>query len=298
MPKTQIKAPAQPYMRIVLLVVIVALVLLGWLWWSKVYENPRNVFWGMVSNNLATSDFTKQVKQSASGANLVQDIQMNLARSNTAHSFTTITQGNSQVETEEINTPTSDFVRYVSIDTIQKSSDGKKLNFNSILNIWGSTTAAQSPNNGQVFNQTLLGIFPIGNVSASQRANLMHIVRTKNVYSVDFTTVDHQSSNGRVQDVFAVKVQPEGYIEFVKEFAKDIGLTSLSNVNPQTYANDPPAGFIVSVDALSRNLSGIVYADSSQTETYGGYGLVQPPVALPKKTIPLQTLQTKLQDIK
>jgi len=294
---TNVLSIRQRFNRITFLLVIIVVFVVGWLLWTKIYESPSNVFWGMISNNLATSSFVNDFNQSASGTSLSEEIQVN-TNSDVADAFSIVKQAGSTVKTEEINTPSTDYVRYTSIVTRRKSLSGKPLNFQSVIGVWGKALNNPSSSADQLFSQAILGIVPIGNVPAAQRQNLLQFAKKQDVYTVNFGKVVHQTNRGRLDYVYSVAVRPQAYIELLKNFAKDIGLSGLNSLNPQSYSNLPASTLSITVDASSRSLVSVSYPGNVQKENYSGYGIETLPLALPTDTISQSSLQNRLRAIK
>lgn len=281
---------------IILLAVIVFLVA-GYSWWHYVRSNPKRVYWGMVSNLLATTSGEEHVSQAATGQKLDQQITFQTTGQQLAHSITTISQGadNTSVTTEGIGTPYLDYVRYIAIHTAQKGSNGKAFNFSSLLNIWGKNDNPTPQTTGQLYNQVVLGVIPFADLNVSQRQELLRLMT--NVYSASFTTVERQLDHHRPTYVYNVSVNPQAYITMIKRYASMVGLTQLNQLNPANYQNAPQLQFQATVDVWSRQLKSINYPSSNRLEQFGAWGEPMRPVNLPRQTIPINDLQNKLQTL-
>lgn len=242
-----------------------------------------------------------------SGSNkLTQYVQMELGTTNKAHSLTNLTQGKTEVKTEVIGTPNADYTRYRSIKTDQKNSQGKPLDVSKVIGVWSKSddteqTDTQSSGH-QLFAQSVLGIglpvgsvpVPTGEVSASQRQDLLQEMKSENLYSVSFKSKDvkKERKDGHLRYTYNVKIQTILYVRLMKEFAKDLGLHELDTVDPNTYQTAAPLSVKLTVDAYSRELVGV---DNGQgyTQTYSGYGLPLK-VTVPSHPITTEQLQTLL----
>lgn len=305
MPKTKKKPVAPTVSQIIKACVVVAVAIFvgfGWLWWHRVYNNPQRAFWGMLRNSLNTTNVTRHVTQTSQDGSLEQIIQLNLGSPTTVRSATTLKQpsmnGNNTVRTENIGTPTTDYARYVSIDTKELSPNGRPLNFSGVLNVWGKSEP--DPNNpdsnGQLLSQTVFGLVPFGRLSSNDRLQLLKIMSDQNVYSVDYKSVTAKRENGRAVYVYNVTIKPDAYMIMLKQFAQDLGMNQLASVDPSQYAGSQAQTFTFTIDKLSRQLLDIGYADGSRSEAYSGFGL-QIPVKLPQKTISITDLQNRLQQL-
>lgn len=278
----------------------------GYMWWSRIYLAPERVFWSMVSNSLSTKGVTMEMTQESEGNKLTQYIQMELGTTNKAHSLTNLKQGNTEVKTEVIGTPSADYTRYRSIKTDQKNAEGKPLNISKVIGVWSKSDDAEQTDTQssghQLFAQSVLGIglpvgsipVPLGEVSASQRQDLLREMKTEKLYGVSFKPKDvkKERKDGRLRYTYNVKIQTILYVRMMKEFAKDLGLHELDSVDPNTYQTAAPLDVKLTVDAYSRELAAV---DSGQdyAQTYKGYGLPLN-VSVPSRPITTTQLQTLL----
>lgn len=277
------------------------LLLIGtvWAWWHFIYSNPQRVFTGMLENNLRTSSVTRLRVQQSGNQRLEQYVRLNTGADDIAQGRSTITQtGNvtAKVDTESIGTPTADYVRYTDIHTNQKDQNGKDLDFSKVLNIWGKSETSRDDTLGELYSESSLGVVPFGNLTAAQRAELMHIIKDRNVYKADFANVKRGNVNGRPQYAYTVEVDPEGYVTMLKKFGEFMGLTQTQSLDPAEYKGAQALQFRITIDVWSRHLSSLSYQTSSRQEAYGGYGIVSH-VALPQDTIPVDELQDRVQSI-
>jgi hypothetical protein len=278
-------------------VVLLALLAGSVVWYKNIYSDPRRVFDAMLENSLRTASVTKQVIQSEDSQSLDQRLRLQNGENHTVQGVTDLRQtglASAEVVTESIGTPTADFVRYRSIHTDQKSEDGGELDFSKVLNVWGRTEAAQETS-GELYNETVLGVIPIGNLPTAERKKLLDLARELEVYKVEYARVQRTVTNGRPTYEYTVKVLPEAYVTFLKAYADAVGLTHLRNVRAADYENATPLEFKVSVDVYSRRLSSISYA-SGRSENYLNYGQ-RVDVDIPKDSVTVEELQTLIQQV-
>ncbi len=283
--------------------VLVFLVALGF-WWTKVYESPYNVYWGMLENNLSTAGVSKHITQTSSGTKLDQTLASTFGAQNAVHAVTTLQTAKSTVKTETISTPMRDSVRYTNITTTQKNTTGKPFDFSAILGKWAASdvknTSSNSATSG-LFAQTVLGImggnlFPQASMSADQRKDLLKRLHNEVVFDTSYTDVKKTKQNGRPIYTYTVNIQPVAYVGFEKAFAQDLGLKILDDIDPNQYAGEAAIKVTISVDAWSHQLSAINFPDHHQ-ESYTSYG-VTTPLTVPNATITgaeLQSLLSKIQ---
>jgi hypothetical protein len=272
----------------------------AWGWYGLVYSSPSAVFERMLFNNLATTSAYKVIAQKDTDQQLDQKTQLLLTPSQRVYSTVALRQGadaGTLVSTESVGTTSADYVRYADIKTTQKTADGKAFDFSSVLGIWGKSDADDTGNGGaQLYNQSVLGVVPIGNLSANQRQKLLNQIKDNKVYSIDYSKVNKSFSAGRLVYSYDITVKPEAYVLMLKAFARDIGLKQLESVDPSQYADAPPLQFSFDVDVLSGQLTKITYKDSERTELFSSYGAIVK-IDIPDKTVPVQDLQSRLQQI-
>lgn len=284
--------------RILWVVVIIGFIGVGLTYYYRnTYSDPRRVFNAMLENSLRTSSVTKQVAQNSEDQTLDQTVRLQVGGDHIAQGMTKLTQSGlatANVMTESIGTPTSDFVRYRSIQTDQKNEAGEDLDFSQIIGVWGRTENAESTS-GELYNELVLGVIPIGNLSQKDRAELLNLMTELDVYKVEFENVKTTTFDGRIAYQYPVKVLPQAYVTMLKTYAEKVGLTHLEEINPQNYANAEAIEFTVTVDVLTRRLAGIEYGSGRQ-EQYTAYG-TKSEVELPTDTVSIEELQSRLQNI-
>lgn len=202
-------------------------------------------------------------------------------------------QQNDEVITDAISTPEHDYVRYAKIDTSRKDENGKPYDFSSAVNVWAK---GESDGSNQTLAQMLLGLFPMGNVPAEDRDEILDFMKENSVFSANYNKVKKETMNGRPVYTYEVQLLPQPYVEMLKRYGAAVGLSDqVTNLNPADYADSAPTKLTVSIDVLSRHLRLLKLDPSSggRTESYSGYGIRQD-VQLPTKTITTSELQQRL----
>lgn len=274
------------------------LLIFGSLWWTKVYEDPYNVYWGMLANSMATSSVTKQITQKTSTTNLQQYITLRFGTDTLAYGRTTLTNATGTVKTESVGTLKHDYVRYTDITAKQKKDSAQA----SAAKVLGKWAAAPVTNNGDTTKaapfllQSMLGLtggnlVPMANIPAAARAKLVKQLHSSAVFDTDFSKVQRTKQNGRPVYIYDVSVEPVGYVGFEKAFAAALGIKLLDNVDPNNYQGQSAAKVQLSVDVRSHQLAGITYPGAQHKETFTSYGV---PVQTqePKASISTKELQT------
>lgn len=274
------------------IVTLAVLILVGtygaWQYYNT--TNVDRVFWGMVDNNMQTTSYTRHTLQKSGAQSVDQVFETATSPQHRLFSDTVFTQtGVDSVTaiTENIGTPTNDYVRYTSIET------AKKMDFKEILGLWG-VTEPQTPGqtSGQLYNQAVLGILPTGNLTAEQRREIIKIMREKNAYDYRLIETKRSLPFGRPTYTMEVTVNPVGYITALKQFAGYIGLNHLEQVNPEEYAQAQKLSFGLSVDGWTRQMTA---ADQGgKTEVITGRNSKKQLPQAPKETVPVDQLQQQL----
>jgi hypothetical protein len=287
--------------RSVYITVAVIILLAGvFIGWSDVSLSPRAVFWDMIDNSLATTSFTTEVNQNLSQSSSVkQFVQVDLGLVQRARSLTILKQNGAEVESEIIGTRTANYTRYVKIIINQKGEQGKSPDVSKLINVWSKAVTSAQSSTVNLMGQAILGLgLPVGavpvlvgNLSASQRTDLVGQIRNLGVYEPELGKGDvHKSyKNGNLLYTYNVKIRTILYVQLIKQFADDLGFHELDSINPNNYATATPLTIVLTVNAYSRQL---VEVNSGQgySETYEDYGLPFT-VTLPQHTISATELQ-------
>lgn len=289
------KFSQKQFLRSMIYLAIVIFAVSGWVWWHQIRNNPRNVFFGSIENSLRTNSITRQAEYNDSDQMMRISISPEL-RTRTINTQTNNTKdGKIVVQTEAINTSEAEYVRWTKIDTDQTNKKGEKLNFNHLINVWGKNEADPSNQFSQLQMSLLSGIVPNGRFNIHERQALMKVVRDENVYKFDNAKMIRKIELGRPVYEYEVEVNPQAFYKFIKKYGEIANLPQLKDIDPSQFKDIPSEIFKVKVDVWSRHITGI--ADSTgNAENISGYGeitFIDPP----KKSIPLNELQSKLQSI-
>ena len=280
-----------------------AIIVLLAVWGTWQYHNTTNadrVFWGMVDNNLQTNSVSRSSLQKDGGQSARQVTDVLTTSKQEVYSQTHFVQtgaDEADATTENIGTPKKDYVRYTSVNTTQKNSQGKTYDFSSIVNVWGESMPQDDKETaGQLFNQSVLDVIPVGNLTSQQRHDLINLIKKEKTYSYTVTKTE-RNFLGRPTYTYTVTVNPKAYVTVLKQFAKQVGLNQFDNVNPDTYKNAPLQSFQVSVDGWSHQAVGVVQASGGKNETLSGRNFKKTVPTVPTQTISIDELQSRLQSI-
>lgn len=268
-------------------------------WWLHIYQAPEKVFWEMFNTSLSTPGVTKQLIQKSEDGDLDQTIRLSFGSGNVSESTVQLSRkdpsgkGSVTSQTQTFGTLTTDYARYV--DFKDSRPNNPKPDLSPLLGIWGKSEP-RTPKGGQLLRESILNIVPFANLSKSQRQKLIKTMQQNKVYTFDSAKVTRQSHYGRLTYTYKVKVKPQQYVQLLQTFAKDIGLGELTEFTPDAYENAKETEINMTIDAASRQLRTVSYADQDRTETYSGFGVISTESA-PNKTIPLSELQNRLQKL-
>ncbi len=279
--------------------VLIALICVVAGWWVLVWQSPKHAFEDMMANNLAASSVTRQAITGSANQGVEQDVRLQMGSTNAANWIVSAKQTGATVTTESIGTPTSGYIRYVTISTAQKTKDNKPFDFSPVLNVWGKSDGKTDTSLDDLFSQTLLDISsapipPIGNLPGAERENILAYNRGEKVFTPDYTKVKRERVNGRSVYTYSVAVKLGAYVRMMQAFAHDLGLTSLDTIDPSQYSTVPPITISMSVDRMSHQLVRVAYANSGFTQDYSSWGLLTP-VTIPRATMTTTELQARIQ---
>jgi hypothetical protein len=294
------RLPAKLPLTFIIYAAVIIFVGSAWAWWYHVQTNQDRLFWGMIQNSLRTPGFSRTIVQEDGQQKLEQVVEVRTAPLHLANSRSIITQGEpatTRVITESIGTPTTDYVRYSDIQTSQKGQTGNDLDFSNVKNVWGKAEAEGGTTNGQLYNESVLGLIPFGNLTGAQQEALIKEMKDKNVYSAELASVQRSGLLRRPTYSFNVQVNPAAYISALKSFAKSTGLTHLETVDPSQYQSTQPVTVVVSVDGWSRQLKEVSYGGGTRVEKFTGLNSIKPLQTPPQDTVPISELQARLQTV-
>jgi hypothetical protein len=286
----------------VVVISVLIILIFGWIWWAKVYNSPRNVFNAMLENSLSTAGVTRHLSQSDGASKQDEYTQLNFGADKYVRIVSITNQQDqtgqpSHVETESLGTPDADYARYTKIQT-GTTAAGKTPDYSKTLGIWGKSAHTDQSSQSGYFNQSILGLVPMGNLGWRQREDVLNQMFKSGVYTPDYKKVTSKKLNGRSVYVYEVNIKPQAYVQMLQSYVKAMGLTKIEGLDPSAYNNEQPITLQFAVDKTSRQLSQISFSNASQqgqrNENYSGYG-IDKPLNEPKQTISFSELQSRIQ---
>jgi hypothetical protein len=283
--------------HLVVLTVAVALLLAsGGLWAYTVDQSPSHVFADMLRSNLSTTGVTRILQQQGSGLDVSQYTQLTLGSQPTAHALTFFNQNGGSIVTEEVSNRANDYVRYKKIVATSKSRSGKVIDTSGLVGKWaklGADGSLGSSVTAGLFDQALLGVLPIGNLSTAGRQQLLTYINGNSIFSFDTSKVKKLILNGRPIYQYDVSVKPAVYVALMQQFGKMVGATEYANLNPSDYSGASILHITISVDRSSHTLAQVYQSATRHTETYTGFG-ISAPVAMPTATLTTKQLEDRI----
>ncbi len=270
------------------LTAIAVLLVAGFIWYKQGYASYENVFWGAISNNLATSSATRRTTQKLGDRQTDLYIKLNAGSQNAAEILQVVTkpdQPGYKVVQDKIGTPVIDYVSYQDINTLKNDRD-----FSKLVGVWGQSASDDT------YTQAILSTFPTGNLKPSLRSELVRAMQTKHVFSVNFEQIEHPRVNGQITNLYNVKINPVQYFEVYQQFLNVMGLDKIDLPNPDNYANSKPLELKVYIKPEAREIVKVSYINNQQDEFYSSYGLDQH-IEMPDNSIPLGELQKRVRSV-
>lgn len=290
---------SQKYVLVTVLVfAVLAFCASGWLYWTKVFADPDKVLSASISKNLSTNSITRHVVQADSSGGIEQTSRISFFASEaTAQSKTELTQKvsairDTKVTTETIGTKSTDFVRYVSLegaDGVPGADNLKKL-----LGTWAKKESNPEQGTSTDFlNEALFGIVPFGRLDEASKKQLIDMINEKNLYK--YSSAKKEMKNMRPVYVYRMSINIEDLVQILSEYARITGLADPSQFNSEDYKGSPPISVDLTIDILSRNLTGVTYNATNRTEEYSGWNIYSP-ADLPNDAIPIEELQKRIEN--
>jgi hypothetical protein len=277
--------------RRTLIVVIVIIIGLAGAWLNhSVISNPNVVFWGMIGNNLDTSNYVSINYQVQLSGSIIQRTQASYGASNKIASIELVNSGtNDHIETLSLGTPTTDYSSYVAIKTNQKGILGKPLNYSKIIDVWGKNSPTTG---GQLFTATTLSPFLFASPSQRETNTLVSFIKINKVYTIKKST--KTTYHGRPAISYTILINIKQYSKLLNLYAHAVGIKSVGQ--EYSYSTNDSVQVNILVDNLSRDLISLSYPGTSSLLTYGSYG-IRSNITLPNKSISLNTLKQEIINI-
>jgi hypothetical protein len=269
----------------------------GYVWYKNILTDSDRVFYGMLSKSLQTDSVSRTVTQTSSLRNVTQTYNLTYRPTPIAESETTIEQVGENRETNSVTTRsigTKD-VDYVQYTDIQITNVTGKPETKEILGQWAkrdkNTETGEAP---QLLSEALFMFVPFGNLASEKREELVSKMRENKSYS--FKEGKLEMSGLRPVMTYEVAIKPKALVEVLGAYVQETGIGDASQLDPASYEQAENVHVRITVDLLSRHLKEMTFIGDTRKETYSSYG-VKRDIQLPKDTISISDLQTRLQKL-
>lgn len=263
-------------------------------WWRQIRNNPENIFRSVINNNLRTASVTRTTVQESGAQKLQQIMRIQNRTQHVTNGRTVISQGRGTVVvTESIGTPSTEYIRYVSIDTDQKNSKGQRLSFDGVTGLWAENKPEENKLSSLYQDVTIGGFFLFADLDAQSRQTLVNKIFDDGVYSVDYAASKGFKVSGRPKISYKVELDLKQYITSMQEYGKMVGISQFDEIDPNAYEGAEPVAMSVLVDVLTQRIDAVKTDDGSTDQAYSGYGIIEN-IDIPQNAMPASELQDKL----
>jgi hypothetical protein len=269
----------------------------GYVWYKNILTDSDRVFYGMLGKSLQTDSVSRTVTQTSSLRNVKQTYNLTYRPTPIAESQTTIEQvgenrETNTVTTRSIGTKDLDFVQYTDIQITNVTG---KPETKEILGQWAKRDKnAETGEAPQLLSEALFMFIPFGNLSDENKDQLTSKMRENKSYS--FKEGKLEMSGLRPVMSYDVAIKPKALVEVLSAYVQETGIGDASQLDPASYAQAEDVHVKITVDVLTRHLKEITFIGDTRAETYASYG-VKRNIQLPKDTITISELQTRLQTL-
>jgi hypothetical protein len=279
---------------------IVIMLVAAWLWYTRLYLNNERRFWMAVDNSLATTSVTKVVKSEDTFQTSDNRQRLHFASTMQNESRTYLSQGDeqnkSQVVTNTLVRPDDFYVQYESISTTEKASDGSDIDFGNLNGVWArqdnSPETLEAVKNNYV--GSIINLIPNGNLPKDLRSQLINELRSSGAYKTDYKNASDKVIDGRPTLSYDLVIDKKKYATALNNFYKQTRFGEIADINPENFVEEDVIRVTVVIDKWSNRITSV--GTIGGEEKYGGYGITTIQ-ALPKDTISLTELQTRLQSV-
>ena len=304
-PKIKIKKPALDYKKLAIRFTVLGALLLiitGVVAYNRLYMTPERRFWMAIQNSLQTRSVVRTVESGGTGNKTIENSRFNFGFEATINRITSVGSKNatteSNVTTQNILTPTAQYVRYTNISTSEKKADGTAYNFEPVLGVWAEQAQATTPEEAEQlklsFVQPQVTLAPFANLNARDRNAILNELKNNGVYEIDFKNTGKQEVDGREFIVYPAKVKLKKYVAVLQHTFDLMGYGSFPPLNADSYPEKARYNAKFLVDPRDNVITGIML--DNQTEKYTNYGTnIKAPI--PSSTIQIKQLQEQLESL-
>jgi hypothetical protein len=276
--------------------IIIILLLVHFVW-----DNPTFVFNRMLSNTLSTASYTKTITLSQNNQSSKQVITVETGAVNRVAETQTLSvpfYPKGAIKISSIGTPTTDYSKYIQLDTLARDKAGHLISYSPAIGLWGKTSPAGNKlTEGQLFNAAVLDVVPMANVNPVLKGKMLSYIKKNKVYSFS-GVVKSETVKGRSELVYNVTLNLHYLQNYLSQLGEAIGLNQYTSKS--TNVSDLPLNdterLQFSIDVLSGQLAAIKFLGTSENYIYSSYG-ASPQISLPTKSISLGSLEKYIQSL-
>jgi hypothetical protein len=133
---------------------------------------------------------------------------------------------------------------------------------------------------------------PLGNLTSTERSQMLQQIRNGQIYTIDFSSVKKTTYQSRPAYTYAVSIQPVLYLQLIKNYAPNLDMHQLDQLNPNNYGGQSAVSATWTIDTQSKELVKADYG-GGRVQAYGGWG-VPITTQVPTHTISAKQLQSRL----
>ena len=274
----------------------------GVLAYNRLYMTNERRFWLAIENSMSTTSVLREVQQGGTGNKQIDRTRFTFGQQAVANKISSVSEKSatteSNVTTETLQTPTSQYIRYLNIYTNEKKQDGSSYDFSSVRGVWAkeseATTVDAKAEAKLVFAQPHITLAMFGSLAPADRRATVKELQDSGAYDIDYKSVTNEEIDGETYIVYSVRVMTKKYVGVLQKHLVRMGYGEFPPLDPANYPENARVNAQFLVNKKSGVLSGLMF--NGVTEKYTNYGLTQQ-IALPVNTVSIDELQSQLQSL-
>lgn len=302
LPKSKRKINYKKLTKRLVILSAILLAMSGYFAYNKLYLTNERRFWMAITNSMATRSVVRNVESGGTGNKTIETTRFNFGAESTVNRITSVgaktATTESNVTTQNILTPTAQYVRYLDVSTSENKEDGNPYDFSKVKNVWAQQANATTPEEADrlklSYIQPHITLAPFGNLSANDRNAIVKQMKDTAVYEIDYNNPLTQEVAGRNYLVFSAKVKLKQYVTILQANFSAMGFGVFPPLKADNYPDKARYNVQFLIDPRDNTIAGIKL--DNQTENYTNYG-VNMPAPIPTSTIALDQLQQQLQSL-
>lgn len=285
----------------VLFLAAIFLVISGYIAYTRLYLTPERRFWMAMNTNLSVPSVIRSTETGGTGNKSTEVTRYTFGGQAAQAKVSSVgfksATAESNVTTETITTPATQYVRYVNIFSTEKKEDGSNYNFDAVKGIWAKDAdpadAAAADEKRLAYLQPLITLAPFGNLTPTARQSILAELKSSGAYDIDYRGVTYQNTEQDKFMTYSVRVFTKKYVAILQKYFTAAGLGEFPPLDPSGYAENARVNAQFVLNRRTNTISAISF--NGQTEVYSNYGVTKQ-IALPADAISLEDLQGRLQN--